>query len=147
MRRNRSIPASTVIPVLGYADVAQAAEWLCNAFGFRERLRIGGHRIQLLYGDGAIVITDAGPERSTQATYSVMVRVTDADAHVAQAQAAGAKVLGPPVSYPYGERQYSAIDPGGHVWTFSESIDDVDPASWGGEWVAPAQGTDSTTPD
>jgi uncharacterized glyoxalase superfamily protein PhnB len=40
---------------------------------------------------------------------------------------------GPPVDYPYGERQYSAVDPGGHVWTFSESIADVDPASWGGE--------------
>ena len=34
--------------------------------------------------------------------------------------------------FPYGERQYNAQDPAGHVWTFSESIADVDPADWGG---------------
>jgi hypothetical protein len=37
-----------------------------------------------------------------------------------------------PETYPYGERQYSVIDPGGHAWTFSQSVTDVDPASWGG---------------
>jgi hypothetical protein len=31
---NRSMPASTVIPVLGYDDVGEAIEWLCEAFGF-----------------------------------------------------------------------------------------------------------------
>jgi uncharacterized glyoxalase superfamily protein PhnB len=49
----------------------------------------------------------------------------------------GATVLGTPTDYPYGERQYSALDPGGHRWTFSQSIADVDPAAWGGELVAP----------
>jgi len=39
--------------------------------------------------------------------------------------------LAPPTDYPYGERQYSAEDLGGHRWTFSQSIADVDPASWG----------------
>jgi uncharacterized glyoxalase superfamily protein PhnB len=36
-----------------------------------------------------------------------------------------------PTTYPYGERQDTAIDPGGHAWTVSQSIDDVAPASWG----------------
>jgi hypothetical protein len=36
-----------------------------------------------------------------------------------------------PADYPLGERQYTAEDPGGHRWTFSESTSDVDPASWG----------------
>jgi hypothetical protein len=31
----------------------------------------------------------------------------------------------------YGERQYSAEDLGGHHWVLSQSIADVDPASWG----------------
>jgi len=31
-RHNRSMPASAVIPVLGYGDVPAAAEWLCRAF-------------------------------------------------------------------------------------------------------------------
>lgn len=40
MIANRSVPSSTVIPVLAYDDVAQASDWLCRAFGFKERLRI-----------------------------------------------------------------------------------------------------------
>jgi hypothetical protein len=38
----------------------------------------------------------------------------------------------------YGERQYSAQDPGGHRSTFSQSIADVDPADWGGTLVSSA---------
>jgi hypothetical protein len=30
-------------------------------------------------------------------------------------------------------RQYLAADLAGHRWTFSETLADVDPASWGGE--------------
>ena len=53
MQTNRSIPCSTVIPELGYADVGEAAAWLCGAFGFTIRLRIANHRAQLNVGDGA----------------------------------------------------------------------------------------------
>jgi uncharacterized glyoxalase superfamily protein PhnB len=66
-----------------------------------------------------------------------MVRVADVDAHHARATAKGARVLGTPTDYPYGERQYSALDLGGHRWTFSQSIADIDPASWGGQMVEP----------
>jgi uncharacterized glyoxalase superfamily protein PhnB len=37
-----------------------------------------------------------------------------------------------PADFPYGERQYTVQDPGGHIWTFSQTIADVDPAAWGG---------------
>ena len=62
-----------------------------------------------------------------------MVRVADVDAHHIRAIAAGANNVSAPADYPYGERQYSALDPEGHRWIFSQSIADVDPASWGGE--------------
>ncbi|MEW9624271.1 VOC family protein [Rhodanobacter geophilus] len=138
MRSNRSIPNATIIPVLGYADVREAADWLCKAFGFRQRLRIGDHRIQLVYGDGAMVASDAGPESGGELPrQSVMVRVDDADAHHAQAVAAGARIVREPASWPYGERQYSAMDPGGHLWTFTQTVADADPASWGGELLEP----------
>ena len=134
---NRSIPASTVIPELGYADVAEAAAWLCRAFGFTERLRIGNHRVQLNVGSGALVVTDrsADPGSDPGPAHSVMVRVADVDAHFERARAAGARVFGLPASYPYGERQYSAQDLGGHAWTFTQSVADVDPATWGGVLV------------
>ena len=127
MKPNRSVPSAAVIPELPYRDVREAAEWLCRAFGFNERLQIGDHRAQLVYQDGAVIVIqgEAGPSH-------LLVRVEDADAHRAQAETAGATILSEPTDWPYGERQYSAEDLGGHLWTFSESIADVDPADWGG---------------
>jgi uncharacterized glyoxalase superfamily protein PhnB len=127
------MPDATVVPVLAYPDVSEAAEWLCAAFGFERRLLIGDHRIQLTFGDGAVVAA-AGGSRSP-AGLSVMVRVDDADRHHERATAAGATIVSPPTDYEYGERQYTAEDPGGHRWTFSQSIADVDPAEWGGVLV------------
>ncbi|WP_257387505.1 VOC family protein [Tahibacter caeni] len=132
--RNRSMPESCVIPVLGYTDPRAAAAWLVQAFGLAERLRIADHRVQLSHGDGALVVA----QQAAATGCSMMLRVSDVDAHCARARAAGARILAEPTTYPYGERQYSAADFAGHVWTFSESVADVDPAAWGGELVAPA---------
>jgi len=133
---NRSVPQSTVIPQLAYPDVRRAAAWLCDAFGFRVRIFIGDHRVQLHIGDGAMVVTEqksAGPQRNSGA--SVMVRVEDVDQHHERARRHGAVILRPPQDYSYGERQYSAEDLNGYVWTFTESIADVKPEDWGGESV------------
>lgn len=128
--QNRSIPASDVIPVLVYADVRKTAEWLCLAFGFVERLQIGDHRVQLIFGNGAIVVAQG--KAGGVSGHSVMVRVRDADAHRARAAQSGAKILSEPTDFPYGERQYNAEDIGGHRWTFTQSIADVHPKDWGG---------------
>lgn len=127
------MPEATVIPVLGYLDVDAAVSWLCGVFGFTERLRIGDHRAQLAVGTGAVVVAqrDASAVRDA-ASHSVMVRIADAKAHFARVQAAGARILQTPTDFQYGERQYTAEDLGGHIWTFSQSIRDVDPAAWGG---------------
>jgi uncharacterized glyoxalase superfamily protein PhnB len=160
MDRNRSMPDSVVVPVLRYADVRAAVDWLCRAFGFTERLRIGDHRAQLdvAAGAGSVVVTGgaapavagaapavagAAPAvagttaegAGTDPTHAVMVRVADVDAHCERAQRASARILSEPANYPYGERQYSALDPGGHVWTFSQTLADVEPAAWGGTLV------------
>jgi uncharacterized glyoxalase superfamily protein PhnB len=44
----------------------------------------------------------------------------------------GARTITPLEEYSYGERQYTVQDFARHVWTFSESIRDVDPEDWGG---------------
>jgi len=36
-----------------------------------------------------------------------------------------------------GERQYTAEDPAGHQWTFSETLADVSPEEWGGTLAPP----------
>jgi uncharacterized glyoxalase superfamily protein PhnB len=133
---NRSVPAASVIPELPYANVGGASDWLCGAFGFSERLRIGNHRAQLVYDGGAVTVTERGEADASRS--SILVRVADADRHHEQAAAYGAQILTPPTDYPYGERQYNAEDLGGHRWTFSQSIADVDPVSWGATLPTPA---------
>jgi uncharacterized glyoxalase superfamily protein PhnB len=136
MRPNRSIPQSTVIPELAYPDVGEAITWLCDAFGLTLRLRIANHRAQLNVGDGAMVVTQLrDAAAAVGATHGLLVRVEDVDSHYERATKHGVRVSGPPVSHPYGERQYTAVDLAGHHWTFSQSVADVDPADWGGELV------------
>ena len=137
MRNNRSIPQATVIPVLIYPDVRAAVAWLSEAFGFRERVQIGeDHRSQLQVGDGAVIIGDVRrdrrPPRPGEVTHSVIVRVEDVRAHFEHARAHGAHVVEEPTDYPFGERQYTAEDPAGHQWTFSQTLQDVAPEDWGG---------------
>jgi uncharacterized glyoxalase superfamily protein PhnB len=124
------MPSSAIIPELPYPDVREAADWLCRTFGFKERLRIGNHRAQLSFGEGSLVVTQRSD--GSNASFSVMVRVEDVDAHYEQPKQSEAQIIGPPTDYPYGERQYTAEDLGGHHWTFSQTIADVDPETWGG---------------
>jgi len=130
------MPRSTVIPELAYPDLATAADWLARTFGFTVRLRIGDHRIQMNVSDGALVLIEGAgvvPKGAYAGTHSVMIRVENVDVHHDRAVHAGATILRAPETYPYGERQYTAEDLVGRQWTFSQSIADVDPVSWGGE--------------
>ena len=106
---NRSAPRATVVPILVYEDVAAAIDWLCDAFGFTERLRAAGpggvvSHAQLAVAEGALMLGRPGgefhPPRPGEVSQYVVVHVEDVD-------------------MPFGERQYTAEDPGGHRWTFS----------------------------
>jgi len=130
MLANRSMPSSPVIPALPYPGVAEAAEWLHAVFGFTIRLRIDSHRIQMNAGGGHVVLTQAAPGPVPRS--SLMMRVADVDAHHAKVAALGIAIARPPQTHPYGERQYTVIDCGGHAWKFSQSVADVAPEDWGG---------------
>jgi uncharacterized glyoxalase superfamily protein PhnB len=67
---NRSAAPGPVIPTLVYADVGQAIDWLCRAFGFAERLRYGPpgspKGAQLDVGAGAVALTQARVGQSSE---------------------------------------------------------------------------------
>ena len=138
--RNPSAPPNSVTPVLAYDDVSAAVDWLTHVVGFVERVRIDDHRAQLAFGDGAVIVADATHGRSpfspdSPVTHSVLVRVADIDAHYRAVRDAGGHPRSEPTDLPFGERQYSVIDPGGHLWTFTQSIAEVRPEDWGGSTV------------
>jgi len=138
--KNRSAPWATVVPILVYEDVGKAVDWLCDTFGFKERLRAGPpggpvFHAQLAIAEGAVMLGRQGDEfrapRPGEVSQFVVVHVEDVDAHFARAQRLEARILKPPADMPFGERQYTAEDPWGHRWTFSQSIADVALEDWG----------------
>ncbi len=135
MLHNRSIPRATVIPVLAYPDAPEAAAWLCRTFGFTVRLRVDTHRVQLNVGDGAVIVRESRTyemDLPLGLGHNLTVRIVDVDAHCTHARQHGAQILQEPTTHPYGERQYTAADPAGHQWAFSESVEDLPPETWGG---------------
>jgi uncharacterized glyoxalase superfamily protein PhnB len=140
--KNRSAPGAAIVPVLVYQDVDNSVEWLCGACGFSERVRVerpNGQitHAQLEYGGCAVMLGSAGaefmPPPRSAVSHAVLVHVDNVEAHFERVRQGGAHIVSPPTNMPFGERQYSVEDPGGHRWTFSQSVADVDPAVWGGK--------------
>ena len=133
--KNRSAPPCQVIPVVAYPDVAAAAAWLEAAFGFRVRLKIGNHRVQMWFESACLIVGEAGDDKQWATRSSTMLRVRDVDALCERALAQGAHILHAPQTHVYGERQATLEDFAGHLWTLTQTVEDVDPAVWGGEAV------------
>lgn len=139
MTTNQSAPSATVVPIVVYEDAGKAVEWLCRAFGFTERLRAPREgtvsHAQLVVGDGAIMVGRQGREfrapRRGEVSQYVLVHVENVDGHFETAKRVGATIVDPVRNKPFGERQYTAEDPEGHRWTFSQHIADVPPQAWG----------------
>ena len=74
-------------------------------------------------------------EHHEESSGVLLVLANDVDTHCARARVHGAHILMEPTDFEYGERQYTAEDPAGHQWTFSETLDDVAPDTWGGTLV------------
>ncbi len=102
MTVNRSAPRATVVPILVYEDVGKAIDWLCDTFGFRERLRAGipGGSVthaQLDIAEGAVMLGRQGaefrPPRANEVSQYVTVHVADVDKHFEHARQCGASHL------------------------------------------------------
>lgn len=129
-----------------YRDAPAAIDWLCRAFGFELRLRVEGEggrieHCELAYGDGLLMVAQEDSQaarvwkralRSPQSlggltTQTLMIFVDDAEAHCAQARAAGAEIVEELAEHDYGEafwcdRSYGARDPEGHVWWLTQRL-------------------------
>jgi predicted enzyme related to lactoylglutathione lyase len=137
MIENRSAPPGPMVPRVIYKDVAKAIDWLRGAFGFVERLRTPPepdgtiHHAQLAVGEGSVILTGQPVHRPDEFMEALMAPVANVDEHCERAQRFGARILSQPDTKPFGERQYSAEDPEGHCWVFTQSVTDVQPEAWG----------------
>ncbi len=124
-----------VTPYLLYEDLSNTIDWLVKAFGLTERMRISApdgtaNHAEMVLVDGLIMMGQPGgdyqnPTHSGHVSNQIYVYVDDADAHYAQAKAAGAKILEEPNDTFYGDRRYGAEDCEGHHWYFATHVRDV----------------------
>jgi uncharacterized glyoxalase superfamily protein PhnB len=121
-----------VAPYLMYEEPAAALDWLVEAFGFEERFRHVGDagwidHAELVVGDGLVMLGKPSedfrsPRRLGGATSLVHVYVDDIHGHCERARVAGAVIRAEPREKAYGTIQYSAADPEGQLWLFSEQV-------------------------
>lgn len=131
---------------MSYEDVASALEWLSNAFGFQERMRLTnsdgtiGHA-ELEFDGGVIMLAEPTPDYRSPKRHreeceaarkwstvpyvidGVLVYVDDVEEHFERARAAGATILSEPEDQAHGDRHYRAEDLEGHRWMFAQVID------------------------
>ena len=133
------LPAFTVAAT--YRDPKTALDWLGRAFGFEVTMAIDGpdddpsmcHYEMAIEGRGRIMIGGEWADwtRSPASIGGVNTQSTHVDlasgldAHCERARAAGATIVAEPEDQFYGDRTYRAVDPEGHVWTFSQHVRDV----------------------
>ena len=126
-------------PHLVVAGAANAIEFYKKAFGATEEARLPGPGGKIMHAmiriDGsAIMLVDEmpewgalGPKALKGSPVTIHLYVEDADAFVARAVKAGAKVTMPVADMFWGDRYGKIEDPFGHQWSVGTHVRDVTP--------------------
>jgi len=124
-------------PHLICADAAAAIDFYKAAFGAIELVRLPGPQGKLMHGsvrigDSTLMLVDEAPEWNMLGPKSlkgspvtIHLYVTDVDATVAQAVAAGAKITMPIADMFWGDRYGTLEDPFGHRWSVATHTRDT----------------------
>ena len=129
----------TATPYLFVQGAAGAIDFYKAAFNAKELMRMpapGGRvgHAQIKIGDSHIMLSDEspdmgapGPKRLGGSPVMLYLYVKDVDAVVAQAVAAGARLIHPVKDQFYGDRSGGLEDPFGHIWHVATHKEDVLP--------------------
>ena len=141
MNRVKPVPEGmhSVTPHLVCAGAAAAIEFYKKAFGAVELTRLPGQQGKLMHasiriGDSAVMLVDEspewgmlGPKALKGSPVTIHLYVDDADAFVARAVKAGAKLTMPVADMFWGDRYGKLEDPFGHHWSVGTHVRDVSP--------------------
>jgi len=124
-----------------YEDPKAALAWLVDAFGFEITMAIDAtaeapeacHYELALDGRGRMMVgglwrPSIRSPRSVGGANTQTLHVqlsAGLDEHCERVRAAGATIDQEPEEQFYGDRTYRAVDPEGHLWTFSQHVRDV----------------------
>lgn len=130
-----------VIPYLMIDGASDAIDFYQKAFDAEELFRLpmpdgSVAHAEIKVGGATIYLADAphdmpgdagSPRRYGGTTVLIHRYVTDVDAVVRKAEAAGAKIIRPPEDQFYGDRAAVVEDPFGHQWSVHTHIREVGP--------------------
>jgi PhnB protein len=126
----------TLTPHIIVAGAAEAIDFYKKAFNAVEQVRLPGPGGKLMHaslkiGDSTLMLVDEMPDCGGGASYGpkalkgtpvvLHLYVEDADATIAQAEAAGAKVTMPATDMFWGDRYGQVRDPFGVIWAFNQA--------------------------
>ena len=141
MAKVKAIPKDmhSITPHLVCADAAKAIEFYKKAFGAVETARLPGPNGRIMHaavriGDSCVMLADefpemgsVGPKALKGSPVMIHLYVEDADATMAQAAKAGAKVTMPVAEMFWGDRYGQLEDPFGHRWSIGTHVKDLTP--------------------
>lgn len=108
------------LPELPCADVSAAVAWYRDVLGFH--INYQQDDVGVMDRDAITILLIARTEEH-KGIGSCEVYVSDADALYAELLAKGARMPRPPVSHPWGLRDFSVIDPEGNRITFAQTFE------------------------
>jgi uncharacterized glyoxalase superfamily protein PhnB len=129
----------TLTPSLNLRGANEAIAFYQKAFDAVERFRMpdgngGVMHGEFQIGDSIIMFCDEdatwgalSPQAVGGCPFSLNLYVPDCDALTDQAVTAGAVLLRPPTTYPWGERSAMVRDPFGFRWAICTHVEDVTP--------------------
>lgn len=134
--------SQTIIPMLSYEDGVKAMDWLCSAFGFKEKARMLDEHNRLAHGeiemnDHLIMLASPTPDYQSPKHHrkicretakwsevpfvinGVLVYVQNIQAHYENAKSSGAVILSE-LEFGFPGTRYRAEDLEGQRWMFIE---------------------------
>ncbi len=129
--------ALTTTPYLCVHDGAAAIDWYVDAFGATEAFRVVGDdgvigHAELVVDGARFMLSDEHPAlgvvspRTLGGTATAIhLAVLDVDTLFARAVAAGATSLAAPEDQPHGARHGTIVDPFGHRWMLSQTLEEL----------------------
>ena len=123
---------AAVTPYLVAEDAAAFLDFLANAFGAVERLRVpmpqgGIGHAEVEIGGDVVMLSDAAPPDFPVTNSQIHLYVEDVDGVYAQALSAGATSVAEPSDQYYGDRIARVLDPSGNTWSVATHVEDVPP--------------------
>jgi PhnB protein len=126
----------TATPHLRVRNAPAAIEFYKNAFGARELMRFTGRgqiaHAELAIGNSIVMLGEEAPdygypspEALGGSPVGMHLYVDDADALVARAVSAGARLVSPVTDQFYGDRSGQVADPFGYGWTIATRKEDM----------------------